>query len=97
MGAPSSTPPCHAMKLRGEDGAPVRAIGYSVGWRNYEPNSFRPSCPRHSCPAEGAGRAATGWRRPAVYRGVLLQAAMGPSAGVSATVPEEPLPAAAED
>src|SRR5664279_1302503 len=72
-------------------------IGYSVGWRKYETKSFRLIHTSQTCAAEGAGRAATGWRGPAVQRRVLLQGAMGPSGGVSATVPEEPLPAAGED
>src|SRR5208283_2739939 len=43
------------------------------------------------------GGPAAGRPRPAVHHGVLLQGAMGPSAGVSAALPEEPLSAAAEN
>src|ERR1035438_1975477 len=40
------------------------------------------------------GRAAPGGRRPALHHGVLLQSAVGASAGISAALPEEPLPVA---
>src|SRR5260370_25336601 len=43
-----------------------------------------------------AGRPTTGVRRSALHNGVLLQGAMGTSAGIPATLPEEPLPAASE-
>src|ERR1017187_9811269 len=52
---------------------------------------------RSGADAVRPGGAATGGCRPALYAGVLLQGAMGASAGISATFPEEPLPAAAED
>src|SRR5579864_9143008 len=42
-------------------------------------------------------RSAAGRRRPALHHGVLLQGAVGTSAGVSAALLEEPLPAAQEN
>src|SRR4029453_7474661 len=44
--------------------------------------------------ARGPGRPASGGGESAVHHGVLLQGAVGASAGVSPAVPEEPLPAA---
>ena len=52
-----------------------------------------------SCRAAAArpGRPAAGSARPALHNGVLLQGAMGASAGIPATLPEEPLPVAPEE
>src|ERR1019366_9928042 len=46
--------------------------------------------------AAGAGGAATGGARPALRDGVLLQSAMGASAGISEPVSQEPLPTTPE-
>src|SRR6476619_1948554 len=49
------------------------------------------------CPAaRGAGAAASGRGESAIHDGVLLQGAVGASAGVPPAVPQEPLSAAAE-
>src|SRR5947208_432564 len=46
-----------------------------------------------TCP----GRSSPGLGRSALHHGVLLQSAMGASAGISATLPQESLSAAQED
>src|SRR6202044_2047937 len=70
-------------------------------WRHNAPFSFVCTFPHPAwCDdraVDGAGCAAARQGGPALHRGVLLQSAVGASAGVLRPFPEKPLPAAQED
>src|ERR1017187_1082910 len=81
---------------RGSDWSSAR-IQFIPGWRIDETDTIGAVVFSLCAATAGAGRSAAAGRRSAVRNGVLLQGAMGASAGIHATLPEEPLPAAAEE
>src|ERR1017187_100746 len=82
---------------RGHVPADRARIQFIPGWRIDEKRTIGAVVFSLRAAFAGPGRAAAAGRRSALRNGVLLQGAMGASAGIPATLPEEPLPAAAEE
>src|ERR1019366_9692606 len=86
------------LSVPGGSAPPARArIQFIPGWRIDETRTIDDVVCSLCAATAGAGRSAAAGRRSAVRNGVLLQGAMGASAGIPATLPEEPLPAASEE
>src|ERR1017187_6993831 len=95
--APPPGSSCMRQDSRGHVPADRARIQFIPGWRIDEKRTIGAVVFSLRAAFAGPGRAAAAGRRSALRNGVLLQGAMGASAGIPATLPEEPLPAAAEE
>src|ERR1017187_10246494 len=81
---------------RGSDWSSAR-IQIIPGWRIDETRTVDSIIFSLCANPAGPRRPAAAGRRSALRNGVLLQGAMGASAGIPTTLPEEPLPVASEE